>query len=643
MRPSLTETSIGPQLLVRAFVRRFRTEILAMWRRDARAIPVAHDLSPVTLIDHIPEVLDEIAEIAEQIEDSTFDATCFESARRHALDRLGEGFDVSAVVKEMSLLRACIAIVWEREHGGRHASGLRALHRAIDLAIEASVTRYAEARERSLAGVDRISTATLEAHSIDDLLQRLLAVFHETTPAVETAAILLIERGGYRVHAHVGYDGDASHGSLFATPDEFAAALRSRGTHALYGVQLDHHERVIGVAYMGSKTAHTFSHEDRQFFDSLVARATVGIVHQLLRHEAKRAQQALAEEQQRLEAIVEHAPAAIWVVDASGRIVLANHKLAQAIGVDSEELIGRTSDEVLPPPFAMQHAEHDRMVLEQQRAIEVEERTPSPTGERTFLTVKFPIPHDPPLVGGIATEITERKRMEQDLRVAIRGRDDMLAVVSHDLRNPLGTVQLASTVLLDQHGDDARSRRHIEMISRACSRMENLIDDLLDTASIRAGRLQIERKPERIVDVVTEALDLQQPLAAEKTVTLDRALDLDDVEIDVDRHRILQVFGNLIGNAIKFCRAGDTITVTGRHDAHQLVFSVHDTGPGIPPESLPQLFEPYWSGPAHAKQGSGLGLYIVRGIVESHGGRVWAESEPGEGARFIFTLPRTTP
>jgi PAS domain S-box-containing protein len=353
----------------------------------------------------------------------------------------------------------------------------------------------------------------------------------------------------------------------------------------------------------------------------------------------KRIEAALRAERARLQSIVDHAPAAIWVKDVQGHIIIANQRLAEALGHTLDDVIGKRSDEILPPDFAAAHQEHDRVVREEQRAVEAEEAVPAGEQMRTYLSIKFPIPGDPPLLGAIATEITDRKRMEEDLRVAVRTREDMMAVVGHDLRSPLGAVQLSATLLLNQLGGDQRARRHLEMIQRGCSRIENLIDDLLDTASIRAGRFQIEAVSQSIDDVVEEALDLQRPLADEKGITLQRRSDLQSIRVVCDRDRVLQVFGNLIGNALKFCRAGDSITISGARDGAAVRFSIADSGPGIDPRLLPHLFDPYWSAPQHERHGSGLGLYIVRGIVEAHGGRVWVESSPGNGATFYFTLP----
>lgn len=779
-------------LVVKSFIRRFRTEILAEWKLEARAIPAAQQLPAIMLVDHLPELIDQIADIADAIAtDDTLESS-FETAQRHAIDRLEAGFDIAAIVAELSLLRGCILTVWTRENAGGNAVELRALNLAIDRAIEVSVARYADAHERTLAGIDRISTASLESRDLDDLLGRLLRVFVETTPAVDTAAILLREGDRLRLRACVGLDealgstlaiGEGFAGEIAAErkPRSLRAAyldplvqsdvIRDKGLHALYGVPLVQDGELLGVAHMGSLKADEFSQEDRLFFGSMLARATIGINHHMLRQELadseqrykrtaserertlaklesllaaspvgiafvdrelrylrindalaamngrpvadhigrpvaeilppdigaklvtilqrvldtgdpvtlpftrpdqtsllatyfptrspagevtglgglvfdvteqKRAHEALQVEQARLQSIIEHAPAAIWVKDSEGRIVLANHRLAEYLGHTFEEIIRHRSEDILPPEIAAQHRAHDEIVMAEHRAIEVEELVPTPDGPRTFLSIKFPIPSDPPLVGGIATEITERKQMEDDLRAAVKTREEILAVVSHDLRNPLGTVQLGLSLLQAQTSTDPRSRRHLEMIHRATQRMETLIDDLLDTESIRAGRLTLDTRREAVESVVGETLDLQEPIAAEKGIELHRKSDVRGIDVCCDRGRILQVFGNLVGNALKFCRVGDTITVTAERTGDDIRFSVADTGPGIAADVLPYLFDAYWSGPEHAKRGSGLGLYICRGIVEGHGGRIWVESTPGRGAKFCFTLPIAT-
>lgn len=354
--------------------------------------------------------------------------------------------------------------------------------------------------------------------------------------------------------------------------------------------------------------------------------------------ESSRATEALRLEQARTQSILDHAPAAIWVKDTEGRLVLANHQLADALFHSDEQVIGRRSTEFLPPDIARQHEEHDRRVIAENRAIEVEESVPSDEGVRTFLTVKFPIPGTPPLIGGIATEITERKVMEEELRVAIRSRDELLAVVSHDLRNPLGAIKLASSAL-SELGATPEQRRMVDVIVRAGLRMEHLINDLLDSASVRAGRLELDLHHHPLRDLLAEASDLQQSLAQDRSLRLSVRSDVPDLDVRCDRNRILQVFANLISNAVKFCRPGDEITIGAKRRAADVCLWVSDSGPGLTPELVPRVFDPYVSGTDHRAQGAGLGLHIARGIVEGHGGEIWVESEPGTGATFYFTLP----
>jgi PAS domain S-box-containing protein len=776
---------------VKDFVRRFHNEILAEWKQLARGLSPANQMSALALIDHVPEMLEQIAELADVIARRDPLEPSLSMASRHALDRLQAGFEVSAVVEELSMLRDCISTVWTREVPSGGSAEHRAIHVAIDHAIRTSVAKYAETRERTLSAIDSISMAALESRSLGDLLDRLLDVFAKTTSAVDTAAIFLRDGDRLRTRAAVGLEEELAQGFSVAIGDGFAGTIaeerrpialrsayldpsirseviRKRRVRALYGVPLVHGDELIGVACMGSIVAEEFSHGDRQFFGSMAARATIGIVHHLLRQdlqqsessqrkiaeereralaklesllaastvgiafvdrelryirvneslaalngkpvadhigrtirevlhdgadklepllrrvletgqseknielalpdgrtllanyfpvrassgevrgvgaivldvtEEKRTLEALRFEQTRLQSILEHAPAAIWIKDNEGRIVVANQRLAEALGHPFERIIGRRSEELLPAAIAEEHRQHDEIVMRENRALEVEEVAPSPDGDRTFLAIKFPIPHDPPLVGAIATEITERKKMEDELRVAVRMREDLLAVVSHDLRNPLGTIMLSASMLQQAAQLDPRSRRHVEMIHRSSIRMETLIDDLLDSANIRAGRLTLEVKREPLDVVLAEAVELQHPIAEEKGVTLLRKDGVTSLDIMCDRSRVLQVFSNMIGNAIKFCRSGDRITVATARDGDFIRFSVADTGPGIKPDALAFLFDAYWSGPQDARHGSGLGLFISRGIVEGHGGRIWVESTPGEGATFYFTLP----
>ena len=168
--------------------------------------------------------------------------------------------------------------------------------------------------------------------------------------------------------------------------------------------------------------------------------------------------------------------------------------------------------------------------------------------------------------------------------------------------------------------------------------MKRLIDDLVDIARIEAGRLRIDEETCAAGELLRETIALLQPLAQQKKVRLEGQF-APEVDLVCDRNRILRVFSNLIGNAIKFTSEGGSITVSAEPVAGELRFAVTDTGSGIPAEELPHIFERFWQARNTARMGAGLGLAIAEGIVKAHGGKIWAESEPGKGTTLFFTLP----
>lgn len=788
----LADDEVALHSTLKSFVRRFRSEVLAAWREDVRRLPTAAELEPLRLVDSIPDMLDHLADVAAEIlTEGPLYAQC-ESACRHAADRLATGFELSEVVTELSLLRGCIMEVWHRELGVQHIAALRALHLALDRIIAISTERYVEARNRGLAALDRISSASFEANTIDALLQRLLAEFMHATPAVDTAAIMLREGDRLYTRAAIGLDEDVARGysveigegfcgmvaasrrpvdlrTAHLDPSVTSEGLRRRRVLALTGIPLIQNNRIIGVAHMGSVSIHEFSNEDRQLFMSMAGRATAGINHLLLRTELARSEErykriaaereitlaklenllaaspvgiafldhdlrylrtneALARMNGRsvgdhlgrtvrevlpaeadtlepllghilqtgeplvdfqihandrsflasyfpvrspggivfgigavvteitdtkpteknleanrhlLQSIIDHAPAAIFVKDEAGRIVMANQILADLMGQPRESVIGMRSGDIWPGDHADAHEANDQLVLEHNQVIEIEETAPGPGGPRTFLTSKFPVvgPDGRRWLCGIAKDITDRKRIEDELRVAIRTREDLIAVVSHDLRNPLSTITLGASLLLSEEAVPPRTRKHVEMVQRSAGRMERLIDDLLDMASIQLGRLSLRHQHVRVRSLIDEAIEAHHPLATDKGIHLVHGNQPPDVEIDCDPERVQRVFSNLIGNAIKFGRTGDTITVAGEGIDRAVRFCVADTGPGIPADAQSRLFDPYWSSPEHARRGAGLGLFISRSIVAAHGGEIHVDSEPGNGSRFVFTLP----
>ncbi len=247
-------------------------------------------------------------------------------------------------------------------------------------------------------------------------------------------------------------------------------------------------------------------------------------------------------------------------------------------------------------------------------------------------------------LGRRAGMAVDNARLYAESQQAIRTREEVLAIVSHDLRNPLGAIDLSATSLLHQLGTVPRSRKQLEVIRRSTDRMEHLINDLLDMASIEAKGLSLSLAPLDAAALLAGIVDLYEPLAHERGIKIILDSELAGVSLWCDRNRVEQVFGNLLDNAKKYCRPGDVIFVRGTTGGGVVRFSVADTGPGIAPEELPHLFQPYWAAKRHSvRKGTGLGLYICKGIVEAHGGQLWVESKIGEGAKFAFELPLTPP
>jgi two-component system, sensor histidine kinase and response regulator len=226
--------------------------------------------------------------------------------------------------------------------------------------------------------------------------------------------------------------------------------------------------------------------------------------------------------------------------------------------------------------------------------------------------------------------------LKQKAEAATRMRDEVLATVSHDLKNPLGTIFTSASLLRDVPLDEQAQRRQIEIIGRTAERMDQLIGDLLDVSRMEAGRFTVDAAPERAHALIADAREMLLNLAQANDVQLVEDLDGDDVAVVADRGRVLQVFSNLIGNAIKFTPAGGTVTIRADRDGDAVRFSVADTGIGISEDDLPHIFDRFWYGGTGG--GSGLGLAIAKGIVEAHGGRIGVRSSD-HGSTFHFTLP----
>ena len=220
---------------------------------------------------------------------------------------------------------------------------------------------------------------------------------------------------------------------------------------------------------------------------------------------------------------------------------------------------------------------------------------------------------------------------------ASRARDEILAVVSHDLRSPLHAISLACEALRDEMPSGGATR-YLSAIERAINRAERLITDLLEASAIENGRITLATSAIDGGAVLKQATADYELLAKETGTKIETKLPDEPVVIKADRDRVLQVLGNLIGNSLKHAK-GAPIELALEQQNGEAVFVVRDSGPGIGPSELPHVFDRYWSGRTK-RGGAGLGLAIAKGIVSAHGGQIGVDSKQGEGAKFWFTLPR---
>lgn len=249
------------------------------------------------------------------------------------------------------------------------------------------------------------------------------------------------------------------------------------------------------------------------------------------------------------------------------------------------------------------------------------------------------------LLGGSGATISglavENARLLARARTALARRDDVLAIVSHDLRNPLNAISMSVANALrvaEKGGPEGALRRCLDTAAGAAHRMERLIADLLDAAAIEEGKLSVQPREEDAAAILRDAFVDVRPLAERKGIVLRLEADADLPPVRCDRDRVVQVLENLAANALQATRDG-TVTLGGARVSGAVRFEVRDTGPGIGAEELPHLFERYRRGRAVAYRGSGLGLYIARGIVRAHGGELRVESRVGTGSAFSFALP----
>ena len=232
----------------------------------------------------------------------------------------------------------------------------------------------------------------------------------------------------------------------------------------------------------------------------------------------------------------------------------------------------------------------------------------------------------------------EREK-RHDAELLANAREEVLGVVAHDLRNPLNLIITTTDLLLENNVEATRQHEMLDIAMRAGKQMNRLIGDLLDTVRLQAGKFSLDLEDVSLAAIFRQATESLRPAAEKRGVRFEPIPPDDGIVVRADPLRVSQLVGNVVGNAIKFTPPNGSVRLQASRDGGCVVVQVADTGPGIPADEIPHLFDNFWQARSNDHRGVGLGLAIAKGVVEAHGGRIWCESTVGAGSKFFFTLP----
>jgi two-component system, chemotaxis family, CheB/CheR fusion protein len=357
----------------------------------------------------------------------------------------------------------------------------------------------------------------------------------------------------------------------------------------------------------------------------------------------KRVQMSLRETDSRLQGLMDHAPAFVFVKDLDGRYLIANAQSAGIFGIESTDIVGKTDYDILPREQADELQAADRAVATSGESIRTEE---SAQPGQTYLAIRFPVRSDGQKITGIAgifLDVTTLKQAEQQARSAVRERDRFLAMLSHEFRNPLGAIRNAVTYLERDGADQSRVDLMMDVLSRQTRQLTRLTDDLLDVSRIAQGRIEIRPRLIDLRQVTEDAAEVVRSQMAENQLSFDVDMPEEPIYIEGDAERLQQVQVNLLVNAAKYTPGGGHVRLSVEQHGDQALVTVTDSGTGLTPELLNRVFEPFVQSDQtldRSDGGMGIGLTLVRSLVELHSGTVEARSEgPGSGCEFTVRLP----
>jgi PAS domain S-box-containing protein len=356
---------------------------------------------------------------------------------------------------------------------------------------------------------------------------------------------------------------------------------------------------------------------------------------------------ALHEARTYLAAIVESSEDAIIGVDMAGRINSWNRGAESIFGHAREEIVGKPIYTIIPPELHPEEHEIIEKLRAGERVEHYETVRMRKDGSRRDISLTVSPVRDPfgNLVGvsKVGRDITERKQAQRDLAEEARRKDEFLAILAHELRNPLAPIRYALSIARQARLSDAQRKRSDEVIERQVEHMSRLLDDLLDVSRIARGHVELRRKWIDLTSVIGAAIDAARPLLDRKGHNLSLDLPREALRLEADPVRLTQILSNLLTNAAKYTDRGGQIQLRAWRDGDSIAIAVRDNGIGISPEMAPRLFSLFaQAAPAlnRSEGGLGIGLALVKGFVEKHGGTVEVRSEgTHQGSEFIVRLP----
>jgi PAS domain S-box-containing protein len=477
-------------------------------------------------------------------------------------------------------------------------------------------------------------------------LRDLVEAVPDATVVADSGGLILVVNG--MAERLLGY----ARAELVGQPIEILLPERFRGRHVEHRAAYaeDPRQRGMGAALSLFARCKDGSEIPVEISLSPVGGGEDRVVIAAIRDvsERRKMQEILRRSEERLRLLIESVREyAIFMLDSEGRVATWSP--------GAERIKGYAAHEILGKPLAIFYPAEDVAAGKPARVLAAAVRNGGYREEgwrvrkdgsrfQADVTLTPLFEPDGTLRGfsKVTKDVTERKRAEEDRERAIQAREEILSLLSHDLGNAVNALSLNTQLLLRVQPASQREVRmygYGQIVGRSADTMRRLIGDLLDVQRMELGQFSIDPRPEEVPPLVEEAIEPMQALAGEKYVSLEARFDSAGTAL-CDKARIVQVLHNLVGNAIKFAPDGGRVVVGTARDANHVRFAVEDNGPGILPQDLPHVFERHWQAPSYsARRGSGLGLFIVKTIVEAHEGRAWAQSTPGTGASFFFTLP----